>query len=240
VITMLSSLTSTDVRRGVVALVPVGSTEQHGPHLPLDTDTTIATAVAHSVAERLSGEAVVTPGLTYGSSGEHQAFAGTISIGTDVLRLLVIEIVRSVRTWAGHVIFVNGHGGNTAALSQAVPQMIAEGHEVAWVPCATSAADLHAGFTETSLMLHLRADSVRMEHAEAGDPRPLSEILPIMMAGGVESVSSNGILGDPVGASAAAGEAILASMVDGVMGLLRRGTLDERGMLHVACEQAPS
>jgi len=131
-----------------MVLVPVGSFEQHGPHLPLDTDTTIASAVAARVGARLS--APVAPPLAYGSGGEHQSFAGTMSIGTDVLRLVVIELVRSLRTWAERVVVINGHGGNMSALSAAVRQLRDEGHDVAWAACATETVDLHAGRTETS------------------------------------------------------------------------------------------
>ena len=78
-----------DVGRPIV-LVPVGSTEQHGPHLPLDTDTTVAAVVAAELAARLTADgidAVVAPAIAYGASGEHQGFAGTVSIGTAGARV---------------------------------------------------------------------------------------------------------------------------------------------------------
>ncbi|MDO9377927.1 MAG: mycofactocin biosynthesis peptidyl-dipeptidase MftE [Nocardioidaceae bacterium] len=205
-----------DVPARPLLLVPVGSTEQHGPHLPLDTDTVIAVAVADAAAAALgvgsAEDVVVAPAVGYGSSGEHQAFAGTVSIGTDVLRLLVVELVRSVAAWAGRVVLVNGHGGNVEALASAVAQLVEEGHDVDWVPCATEDVDLHAGRTETSLMLHLRPGSVDLSRAEAGCTRPLGELLPSLRAGGVAAVSPNGVLGDPAGASAAEGGRVLAAM----------------------------
>ena len=88
----------------------------------------------------------------------------------------------------------------------------AEQHSVGWVPCATEDVDLHAGVTETSLMLHLRPESVRLDLAEPGETRPLTEIMPLLMAGGVGAVSPNGVLGDPTGASAEIGERVLADM----------------------------
>lgn len=215
----LSEATSSDTAGARLVLVPVGSLEQHGPHLPLDTDTVIATAVATAVSQEV-GEGVgawVAPPLAYGSSGEHQSFAGTSSIGTDVLRSTVVELVRSVRTWADRVVLVNGHGGNVTALTSAVDQLVAEGHAVEWVACATEAVDLHAGRTETSLMLHLAPWAVRRRLAEAGDTRPLAEILPLMRAGGIAAVSANGVLGDPTGATAAEGEQVLRAMVDDVL-----------------------
>ncbi len=196
-------------------LVPVGSLEQHGPHLPLDTDATIAQAVAQGVADELLDHGIlawVAPALSYGSSGEHQSFPGTVSIGTDVLHQVVVELTRSAATWAGRIVFVNAHGGNAQALTRAVTQLQSQGHDVLWVPCRTEEFDLHAGHTETSLMLHLRPEAVRMDRAEAGNTQPLREILPAMMAGGVAAVSANGVLGDPAGATAEQGARMLAVM----------------------------
>lgn len=209
--TGLSGATSPETAGAVLVLVPVGSLEQHGPHLPLDTDTVIAEAVARGVAAALPG-AWVAPAIAYGSSGEHQSFAGTSSIGTEALTQVAVELTRSLRTWAARVVFVNAHGGNLSALNAS--------DEVEWVPCATEDVDLHAGFTETSLMLHLRPESVRLERAEAGNTQPLREILPTLVTGGVAAVSANGVLGDPTGASAAEGARVLQAMVSDVLGRL--------------------
>lgn len=235
----LADQTWPEVGADRLVLVPIGSIEQHGPHLPLDTDSAIAMAVANAVATALEGtvigrEVLVAPVVSYGSSGEHQAFAGTSSIGTDVLQQFVIELVRSMSTWAGRIVFINAHGGNIAAISKAVFQMTTEQHDVGWVPCATEEVDLHAGLTETSLMLHLRPESVRADRAEAGDTRPLAEILPQLMSGGVAAVSANGVLGDPTGATAEQGIRILETMVDDIVRRIELGTPDSRGMLRVA------
>src|SRR6516165_984356 len=104
-------------------MVPLGSTEQHGPHLPLDTDTRIATAVARGAATRLEQEWLVAPAIPYGASGEHQSFAGTISIGTEALTMMLVEYGRSAACWARRLVFVNGHGGNVDALSRAVSRL---------------------------------------------------------------------------------------------------------------------
>lgn len=215
----LATATSGETAGARLVLVPVGSVEQHGPHLPLDTDTTIAVAVAQGVAARLQDRGVevwVAPPVSYGSSGEHQSFSGTSSVGTPALQHYVVELVRSMRTWADRVVLVNAHGGNLTALRAAVNQLVAEGHQVAVVACATEDVDLHAGRTETSLLLHLRPGTVRLELAEAGNDAPLAEILPAMMRGGVAAVSPNGVLGDPAGATPEEGARLLARLVTAV------------------------
>lgn len=221
----LASATSPGLPAGPTVLVPVGSTEQHGPHLPLDTDTVIAVGVATGAAGALGErgrDVVVAPAIAYGSSGEHQDFAGTSSIGTGVLHDVVVELTRSMSTWAARIVFVNAHGGNLTALRGAVAQLVQEGHEVAWVPCATEEVDLHAGRTETSLMLRVAPEKVRLDRAEAGNTGTLEELLPLMMAGGVKAVSANGVLGDPAGASAEEGATVLSSMVDDVVAFVAR------------------
>lgn len=204
-----------------LVLVPVGSVEQHGPHLPLDTDAVVATAVAERVAARLTAaghvEPLVAPAVTYGASGEHQDFFGTASIGLEVLERLVVELVRSLSTWAGDVVLVNGHGGNVVALERAVRRVRSEGRSVAWVACGPVHGDAHAGHVETSLMLHLAPHRVRLERAEAGNCTPLRDLLPELVRGGVSAVSANGVLGDPTGASASAGALIMRAMVEDVV-----------------------
>ncbi|WP_031469036.1 mycofactocin biosynthesis peptidyl-dipeptidase MftE [Sciscionella sediminilitoris] len=211
----LADTTWPELDQAGLVLVPVGSIEQHGPHLPLDTDTAIATAVTHTAAGILG--AWSAPAIAYGASGEHQGFPGTSSIGTDTLRLLLIELVRSMRVWARRVLLVNAHGGNLPAIDAAVGQLVAEGHDIAWIPCATTGPDLHAGRTETSLMLHIRPESVHLDRAEKGNTQPLDNILPDLIAGGVDAVSTNGVLGDPAGATAEEGGQLLARMVDAVV-----------------------
>jgi len=219
-----------DIADKPTVLVPIGSIEQHGPHLPFDTDSVIAVAVAQGVAGHVEGS-VVAPPIMYGSSGEHQMFPGTCSIGSAALQMMLVELVRSMRTWAGQVVFVNAHGGNLTALVAAVTQMRGEGHDSAWIPCATEDIDLHAGLTETSLMLHLRPESVQLNRAEPGNTCSLQEILPLLMAEGVGAVSANGILGDPAGADADRGARLLGRMIADTTGAVLDGTVDARGRL---------
>ncbi len=215
-------------------LVPLGSTEQHGPHLPFTVDTVIAEAVARTAGARLG--AVVAPVLAYGSSGEHQQFAGTLSIGQDALRLLLIELVRSARTWAARVVLVNGHGGNAPVLSEVVPTLRAEGHDVAWlglgVPGDSARGDAHAGRTETSLMLHLDPAWVGAFDQVVGATDPIAELMPRLRAGELRDVSPSGVLGDPRGATAAEGEVLLGRMVDEVVSRIQLFDVGVRGELR--------
>lgn len=221
-----------DVGAAPLVLVPVGSTEQHGPHLPLSTDTVIAQAVAEGAADALPGERVlVAPAIPYGASGEHAGFPGTVSIGHAVLDALLVETVRSLALWAGKVVFVNGHGGNVPTLGAAVGRMRAEGHDTAWTGCDVPGGDAHAGFTETSVMLHLAPHLVRPFGAVTGNTRPLSELMPDLVARGVRAASPSGVLGDPAGASADRGREIVAAMVASVAGRVAGGCADARGRL---------
>lgn len=164
-------------------MIPLGSTEQHGPHLPLDTDTRIATAVARRARARLGDGWLVAPAIAYGASGEHQSFAGTISLGTEALTLLLVEYGRSAGTWARRLVFVNGHGGNVAALGAAVARLRAEGRDAGWCPCVAPGGDAHAGHTETSVLLHISPADVRTDRWRAGNTAPLPELLGSMRRG---------------------------------------------------------
>ncbi|GAB3577919.1 mycofactocin biosynthesis peptidyl-dipeptidase MftE [Calidifontibacter terrae] len=218
-------------------LVPVGSTEQHGPHLPCGTDSLVARTVASRVGARLTaaGECVVVaPGIDYGSSGEHEDFAGTISIGTDALRGLLVELVRSASRWAGATVLVNGHGGNVEAVRSAVRLLRSEGRSVAWVPAGPSGGDAHAGRTETAMMLALRPDQVAMDRAQAGRTEPLPELLERLRREGVRAVSPTGVLGDPRHACATDGAQLLDGVVDEIVRRLRTVNVDGDGMLASA------
>ncbi|BBX98199.1 putative mycofactocin system creatinine amidohydrolase family protein MftE [Mycobacterium lacus] len=210
-------------------MIPLGSTEQHGPHLPLDTDTRIATAVASAVAARVDW--LLAPAIAYGASGEHQDFAGTISIGTQALALLLVEYGRSAASWAQRLVFVNGHGGNVGALNRAVSLLRSEGRDAGWCPCTSAGGDAHAGHTETSVLLHISPTLVRTGRWCAGNGAPLAELLPLIRRGGVAAVSEIGVLGDPTTATAAEGKRILAEMVDDCVRRITRWAPRPDGML---------
>jgi creatinine amidohydrolase len=197
---------------GAVLVVPLGSTEQHGPHLPLTTDTDIAVAIAREASARRP-RLVVAPPVAYGSSGEHDGFAGTLSIGQEATELVLVELGRSATAQFDRVIVVSAHGGNAAPLARAVARLADEGRAVeAWWP--KWGGDLHAGRTETSLMLAIAPERVDLDRAEVGDTRSLATLLPVLEEQGVRSVSPNGVLGDPSGADAAEGRRLLDRAVD--------------------------
>ncbi|GLZ11479.1 mycofactocin system creatininase family protein [Actinomadura sp. NBRC 104425] len=235
--TLLARRSWPQVPERALVLVPVGSFEQHGPHLPLDTDTVIAAAVAEGAADELARRrpdepVLVAPPVAYAASGEHQSFPGTVSIGHQALRSVLVEMVRSLSAWCGRTVFVNAHGGNLPSLPDAVARMRREGHRVAWAPCRAEGADAHAGFTETSLMLHLAPDRVDMARAAPGNTAPVAELLPAMAAGGVAAVSPSGVLGDPTAATAAEGERVLRRMVEEVCALIDGGAPGADGRLR--------
>ncbi len=214
--------------------MPLGATEQHGPHLPLDTDTIVAVAWAEAVAARVPGS-LVAPPLPYGSSGEHQGFAGTLSIGADALRTVVVELTRSAAATFAAVVYLCGHGGNTVPLDSAVTQLRREGHRVAaLVPSwgeRFAPVDAHAGRIETSLMLHLAPGAVAVDRAAPGVTAPLSELLDALVTRGMAAVTANGVLGDPGGATADLGRRLLADLTDRSVAEIRR-LLDAAGGRH--------
>lgn len=209
----LTSLSWPDVASASppVVAVPVGSCEQHGPHLPLDTDTRIAEWLAIDAARRLD-DVVVGPTLTVSASGEHAGFPGTLSIGTTALTAVVTELVRSA-AWTAGVVLVNGHGGNRDAVRTAVATLRAEDRRVLdWWP-TVAGGDAHAGHTETSLLLHYCPGLVDEEAIAKGATEPLAELAPRLRRDGVQAVSPTGVLGDPTTASPEDGRAIAATLV---------------------------
>jgi len=193
-------------------VVPLGSLEQHGPHLPLDTDTRIACAVASRACASRQGVALAPP-VAIGASGEHADFPGTLSIGTAALTTLLVELGRHASLHWPAMLLVNGHGGNVPAITSAIRQLRNEGRECHVWHAGLADSDAHAGRMETSLMLALAPTEVLMAAAAAGETRPIAEIMPVLRARGVRAVSPSGVLGDPAGASAAEGTKLLGLLV---------------------------
>jgi creatinine amidohydrolase len=157
----------------------------------------------------------LAPPVAIGASGEHADFPGTLSIGTDALALVLVELGRHASLHWPAMLLVNGHGGNGPAIADAVARLRAEGRKChVWhAGLPGDGGDAHAGRTETSLMLALAPSEVLLDRAVAGDTRPIAELLPELRAHGVRKVSPNGVLGDPAGASATEGTRLLDLLV---------------------------
>lgn len=203
-----------------VALLPVGSIEQHGPHLPLDTDAFDAEYLARKVAQACAApKPLVLPLIPYGVSYHHEDFSGTISLSPDTLSRLVYEIGMSLaRHGITKLVIINGHGGNSPALHFAAQMINRDAHIFTCVdtgetsePDVSSLAetpnDVHAGEIETSTTLANRPDLVRIEEARKFIPHFSSHYLNFSSKRSVgwyahiAKISPKGVLGDPTKAS---------------------------------------
>ncbi len=215
-----------------VALLPVGSIEQHGPHLPLDTDAFDADYLAKRVAEGCKDpRPLVLPLIPYGVSYHHEDFSGTISISPDILAQLVYEIGMSA---ASHgvtkLVIINGHGGNSPALHFAAQMINRDGNIFTCVDTgetsdpdihalAETPNDVHAGEIETSTTLAVRPGLVRSDAARKFVPKFSSRYLNFTSKRSVgwyariAKISPKGVLGDPTKARAEKGREIWDLMI---------------------------
>ena len=210
-----------------VALLPVGAIEQHGPHLPLDTDSFDADYLAHQVAKACqTPPPLVLPLIPYGVSYHHDSFPGTLSVSNESLARFVYDVgVSAARNGIAKLIIINGHGGNSATLHHAA-QMInrdtriftcvdsGETSDTDIYAIAETKNDVHAGEIETSTSLAVRPELVDMKKAKALVPKFSSKYLDFTSKYSVgwyartEQISKSGVFGDPTRASAEKGEAI--------------------------------
>ncbi len=232
-----------------IALLPVGSIEQHGPHLPLDTDAFDADYLAYQVAQSCSSpKPFVLPLISYGISYEHDEFKGTVSITNDTLSRLVYDIGISVASnGINKLVIINGHGGNTPALNYAA-QMInrnakifvcvdsGETSDVDIYKFIDTPNDVHAGEIETSTSLAIRPHLVKMEEAPNSVPQFSSRYLNftskrwVSWYGYTQNVSSDGVLGDATRATTEKGRKIWKIMIAHLVALvedLKSMTLEE-------------
>ncbi|MGF6426595.1 creatininase family protein [Bradyrhizobium elkanii] len=222
---------STALERGFeTVVVPCGAVEQHGPHLPLCMDADHAEALATLVSRRL-GRTLIAPTIRVGCSSHHLTFPGTISIRPETLEALCSDYCASLmRHGFSRIIFFSGHIGNFPVLRDMLPRLrgSVEGRAridafvdsetwlKAWREAVSgaggdeSAVGGHADIAETSLMMKIRPDSVRIDRFEPGHIGLLSQHqLELMWKNGISSVTQNGILGDPRGSTVAIGEGCL-------------------------------
>lgn len=208
-------------REATVAVLPVGSYEQHGSYLPLATDTLIACAVVDRIAAAYPVQPL--PPLTFSCSQEHARWPGTVSITATTLVAVVRDIASSLRrSGVTGLVLVNGHGGNYV-LRNVVQESSAEGHRMAlfptgadWEEAAAKAgvetparSDMHAGELETSILLHTRPEVVREGYETSDwlhdDRRHLHTL-------GLGPYTESGVVGRPSLASARKGDAVLAAL----------------------------
>ncbi|MFM9083710.1 MAG: mycofactocin biosynthesis peptidyl-dipeptidase MftE, partial [Actinomycetota bacterium] len=207
-----------------IVVVPIGSWEQHGSHLPHDTDSLIAESLVDAAIEGLDGDDfVVAPTIAISASDEHAGFPGLLSAGTDATAGMLVSIARSASAWARGTVLVSGHGGNSDALARARAVLHEENvpHSMWWPRTIPGHdGDLHAGWIETSVMLHIAPDLVDLARADAGASGDPAGLMARMRDRGVAAVSANGIIGDPRGATAVDGEAIHARWVEALVACL--------------------
>jgi creatinine amidohydrolase len=236
---LLESATWTDVQ-GVetdLAMVPIGSTEQHGPHAALGTDTLNAEAIAEAAAERLDDPVVVSPAVPVGVAEEHRQFPGTLWASESTFRSYVRDIVGSLTAHGfDRVVLVNGHGGNVAALRE-VAGTITRHDDAYAVPFTWfdevgehSSRMGHGGPLETALLQHANPDHVREERlddaaAEASD-RWGDWQGRVNLAFDSAEFTENGVVGNPRDASADLGEELLDAASEALVELLE--TVAER------------
>jgi creatinine amidohydrolase len=217
-----------DAAGGLIALLPVGALEQHGPHLPLDTDTVLATGVARRIATEVGGW--LLPAIGYGEAWSAEAWPGTISLSAETLRRSIDDIAHGLqRIGVAGLVTVNGHFGNRAPIAAArysLPALHLDypGLEQAAAEfCVSKPAGpsfYHADEVETSMMLALAPDAVRMERAVAEYPVFPSDFGTRPMQ--LREFNSSGVFGDPRPATAATGEKIIARIVDESIALIEQ------------------
>lgn len=218
-----------------ILLLPVGATEQHGPHLPMSVDTVIAHEVAAAVVDECGEELDVwqLPTLSITKSNEHAWSPGTLYLSPETLLAVLRDIGRSVAaTGAERLVLLNGHGGNTTHLGTALRELrLAHGLKTFLMhpslPPAyggTSTAEelgmgIHGGRNETSVFMHLRPDLVDLSKAERKVPEALADNTHVKFGGSVSfgwlsnDFDPEGYIGDPTGATAELGEELFTNAV---------------------------
>lgn len=242
-------LTSPDIRRFAdegVAILPIAAIEQHGDHLPVITDTAIADELAARVEQRFPTKVALLPTLWAGCSDHHLGFPGTLSIGSDTYIRVLCDLVNSlIGTGFRRIVLLNAHGGNQTPAAEALYRLDLEhqGESAPWIACVTywktaarelaalvgptmeTAALSHACEYETSIMLALRADCVKLEQARGAEPSRESAFYDplgytpsrVQICESFHALSPHGALGSPELATPEKG-AVLLDTITGAVG----------------------
>ena len=234
----LFEMTRPEVERAIASgvdtvIVPFGSTEQHGLHLPLGTDAILSKALGDRVVRAL-GNALLAPGIPIGCSEHHMDFAGSLTLSQETCRSLAHH-------GFVHIVLIPTHGGNFAPLAKAVEAIRPELPGVNLIAftdlmgfmdeifrvgktreVTSEQAGAHSGEFETSLMLTVRPDLVAMGEAQPGYVGDQLSIAAVVFEKGFRAATENGVLGDPRDASAANGEAYLDALTDLLVRFIRK------------------
>lgn len=222
----VSTTVQVQERGAQVALLPVGSFEQHGAFLPLITDTVVAMTVANAVAA--AHPVLLLPPVTISCSHEHAGWAGTVSISASTLYAIVTDVAKSLQHQGiDRLVVVSGHGGNyvlSNVVQESQGRMALFPTEVDWARARQAAgmetpvdSDMHAGELETSLLLHAHPQLVRHDYAQHDH---IADDRERMLTLGLSAYTESGVVGTPSLASAAKGERALASLVESFAGAL--------------------
>ncbi len=235
---LMERMTSPRIREAMAAgadtaLVMLGSTEQHGPHLPISSDALIAQWIGIRIATRL-GNTLLAPVIRPGCSDHHMAFAGTISLSGETLKAILRDYTASlVKHGFKKIIIITVHGGNMPPMVELAPELArtypkVEIHvmtraepmlESVWRVCDRRGIDrlaggAHAGEVETSMLLAGAPELTELDRAAPGLKAEYASYAAKAHAEGLQAVTPNGILGDPTDATADAGYDYLLALAE--------------------------
>ncbi|PYV91149.1 MAG: creatininase [Acidobacteria bacterium] len=235
-----------------VVILPIGSVEDHGPHLPLDTDNFLIWSICEAAAERAAGEILLLPQMPYGFETHHMDFPGTIDIGMEHLLNFVLDITKSIaRHGFQRILIADGHGSNMPILELVARRTILETdslcatfiwpslaiQEIRKVRQSERGGMAHACELETSVYLHLDRNRVQMDKASKEIELPQSEFMwldllegsPVLLMDHWTRFSKSGVVGDPTLATAEKGRIIFEAVVEALLRLVREFKNRPRG-----------
>ena len=241
------------VKRDPVIVLPIGSVEDHGEHLPIDVDNFLITRICEEAAKRMDGEMILLPPIYYGFEEHHRDFPGTIDIGMEHLLHFVVDVTRSVaRHGFTRILLADGHGSNMPILDLAARRTVLETDALCaafiWPSLARESIDriresekpggmAHACELETSVYLYLDESRVQMSNAKKEIGIPPSHFIwtdlmlssPVLMMDVWSRFSKSGVVGDPTLATREKGRVVFEAVVEGLISLVREFRAYDRG-----------